>query len=177
MLIKKLLSINILFLIFVNTSSLYAADANVMPSSGTCSFLINQPVPFGLDPSLLPYTTGGSAIGTITFTSGTAGNFYGAIVSPLYKSSGSPDVRAVDNEYMNGTFTVVPMTAPLGFVGGYRMFFNANITDYSGTVRVKSFEVNVVPSNSGKTILMQLANTNFTDPDAGVGPGTGVCNF
>ena len=152
-----------------------AADAVPMPSSGSCSFMINSPVPFGLDPRFLPYTTGGGGIGILTFTSSTTGTVVGAIVSPRYKSDGSPEIRAIDNEYINGTFTVVPMTSTNGFVGGYRMFFSVSILSSDNSVRVKPFEANVLPSNGGKTIMMLLANSSPTDE--GVGPGTGLCQF
>lgn len=186
---RKLFGLYFLLFVFVNTSSLHATEVNVMPSSGTCSFMINLPVPYGVDISTRgggtsnhpfgTYDTGGSLMGTITFTSSAGGSFTGTIVNPLYQVSESPSLRSVDNVFFNGgTITITAMTAADGFVGGYKMVFRGTATGSDRFIgRVGEWEANVLPSNNGKTLLIQLANNTLPNENYGIGPGTGVCQF
>lgn len=156
-----------------------AADTVPMPSSGTCSFLINLPVPYGLDPSLLPYKTGGSFMGKITFSSASTGTLVGAVVNPTYEDNKNPSIYAKDNRYINdGVVTFTTMTQSNGFEGGILMKVSATYKDdLSGLPSFHSlFEANISPVNGGKTIFMQITNTNY-ESNGGPGPGTGVCQF
>lgn len=158
---------------------LHAADTFPMPSTGTCSFLINLPIPYGVNPGQSGYTTGGSVMGRITFTSATTGTLVGAVVNPTYKSDGSPDIYARHNIYINdGVFTITSLTQANGFEGGYLMKVSGTAIKDIGQTPIFQplFEANVLPVNSGKTIFMQFTDSGTTG-DAGAGPGTGVCQF
>jgi hypothetical protein len=167
----------------IDTKAQSSNNTNAMPTSGNCGFMINLPLPYGIDVSTNngathgngTFVTGGSIFGTITFTSATAGTFSGSIVNPTFVSNDSPAIYASDNIYFNnGDVTITPMTAANGFVGGYRVSFSGRI---NGGPNIGGWEANVIPTNSGKTLLIQLANSNANDPRASVGPGSGICQL
>jgi hypothetical protein len=66
-----------------------------MPSSGSCGFMINLPIPYGFNVGSNgngTFTTGGGIFGTITFISTIVGTFTASVVNPIYDSSESPKI-------------------------------------------------------------------------------------
>ena len=150
-----------------------------MPSSGSCAFLITQPVPLGI--TNYPFTgTGYNLMGTLTFTSTSSGNLNMVAVNVTYRNSDSPvyEHSAVVNNF---PFTITPMTSSNGFSGGYVLkaiqsasssaFKTTSPNTYLTNVVIYA---NLVPVNDGKSILMQLTATKAGE---GPGPGSGVCQF
>lgn len=189
MLVKRVILNSAFLLYLINSSTSLAADVNVMPTSGSCSFSINLPIPFGVDVSTKgggssdhpygTYKTGGSVMGVIIFTSTSTASFSSVIVDPLFSAISSPSLRAVDNIYINGgIITIKAMSEVDGFSGGYRMFFSGIASGSSSkSGQTVAWEANVLPSNGGRTLLMQLANSTSLNENSGIGPGTGVCQF
>ena len=154
-------------LLLVVTNAVYALPA--MPSSGTCAFLITQPVPFGI--SSFPYRgTGYNFMGTLSFNNSTSGVMNGVFVNVTYTNQDSPQYEH-SAILKNVPFKITPMTDVNGFSGGY-------IIDGSGGTGYKTISpnvplevgiyANIIPVNEGKSILMQLsARTTASGP----GPG------
>lgn len=97
-------------LLLVVTNAVYALPA--MPSSGTCAFLITQPVPFGI--SSFPYSgTGFKFMGTLSFNNSTSGVMNGAFVNVTYTNQDSPQYEH-SAILKNVPFKITSMTtAPL----------------------------------------------------------------
>jgi len=164
-------------LLLVVTNAVYALPA--MPSSGSCAFLITQPVPLGI--TNYPFTgTGYNLMGTLTFTSSSSGNLNMVAVNVTYRNSDSPvyEHSAVVNNF---PFTITPMTNSNGFSGGYvlKAIQSASSSAFKTTSPNTNLTnvviyANLVPVNDGKSILMQLTATKAGE---GPGPGSGVCQF
>lgn len=170
------------FVFKINETNAQSASSNSMPTSGTCGFMINLPIPYGVNVAANngsdgngTFTTGGSILGTLTFTSATTVSFTAAIVNPVYNSSNSPKLYESHNIFINdGTITISQMTSSNGFTGGYYFGFLGHI---NGGSNIGGWHANVVPTNSGKTLLIQLANDSDPNNNDGVGPGSGICQF
>ena len=155
------------------TNAVYALPA--MPSSGTCAFLITQPVPFGI--SNFPYRgTGYNFMGTLSFSNSTSGFLNGVFVNVTYTSQNSPQYEhsAILKKV---PFKITPMTDLNGFSGGY-IIEGSGGTGYKTISPNVPLEVgiyaNIIPVNDGKSILMQLSAPSSA---SGPGPGSGVCQF
>ena len=163
-----------------------ATDTVPMPSSGTCGFFLSLPIPYGADIGKIggtngagTYYTGGSALGLISFTSSGAATLSATVVNPTYSTSNSPWIYATDNGFINNASVVIlPMSEIDGFSGGYRFLFSGKMRQGINPEVLRNFyfEANVIPTNNGKTLLMQIANNNpltVGEP----GPGNAVCQF
>jgi len=164
-------------LIFFVTSSVFALPA--MPSSGSCAFLITQPVPLGI--TNFPFKgTGYNFMGTLTFNNASSGMMDLIVVNVTYNNQDSPyyEHSGILN---NAPFTITPMTASNGFSGGYLLKVTQGSTTTSSITstppttpsKIELF-ANIVPVNDGKSILMQLTATKV---GGGTAPGSGVCQF
>ena len=123
--------------------------------------LLTMPVPYGWT-SLNNTETGYNVLGVLSFTSATAATFNGSIINPRYRSDNSPIINSADTIYFRNTpVTIEAMNATTGFVGGYKLTFA-----YSNSF---SFNVNAIPANNSKTILMQSSG--------GIEPASGVCQL
>ena len=164
-------------LIFFATSSVFALPP--IPSSGTCAFLITQPVPLGI--TNFPFKgTGYNFMGTLTFNNASSGMMDLIVVNVTYNTQDSPyyEHSGILN---NAPFTITPMSAANGFSGGFLL----KVTQGSSTTAFKTTTpttpltnielfANIVPVNEGKSILMQLTATKVS---GGTAPGSGVCQF
>ena len=145
------------------------AQANSMPSSGTCALLVTMPVPY-LSTTALG-ETGYNLIGVLSFTSASTGIFNGSVVNPTYSTNSSPYISPGSTIYVkNFSVNVTTLNATNGFVGGYKLNFSGTINNTNAA----SFEFIGVPTNNGKTILLQ-ASSEGSPNNSGFGPGSGVC--
>jgi hypothetical protein len=155
----------------VSCFAFHSAHAiSTIPSSGTCAYLITQPVPLGI--TTFPFTgTGYNVMGTLTFTSASAGTMSGVFVNVTYKTSDSPSYEH-SVIFTNIPFTVSSMTTSNGFSGGYILSASGNAfkTTAPNTPISASLIFNVASVNSGKTLMMQFTGS-------GPGAGSGVCQF
>jgi hypothetical protein len=168
----------ILVAIFVFSASI-ASALPAIPSSGTCAFLITQPVPLGI--TNYPFTgTGYNFMGTLTFSSSNSGILNMVVVNVTYRNSDGPvyEHSAVLNNF---PFTITPMTSSNGFSGGYvlKATQSASSSAFKTTspltyVSNVGLYANIVPVNDGKSIFMQFTATTAGE---GPGPGSGVCQF
>jgi hypothetical protein len=163
-----------LFLLSVLGASI-ANALPAMPSSGSCAFLITQPVPLGI--TIFPYKgTGYNIMGTLSFSNSTTGVMNGVFVNVTYTNQDAPTYEH-SAILKNVPFKVTAMTDANGFPGGYILegeggtSYKTISPNTSITVRIY---VNVVPVNDGRSILMQLSSRNA---GSGIGPGSGVCQF
>jgi len=155
----------------INETKAQATNVATMPTSGTCALLITLPIPY-LSTSNLGFT-GYNMLGQITFTSATAGTFNGTVVNPTFTTSNSPYIGANSSVNLNNIAVAVStMTTSNGFVGGYKMTF----TNTSSGNQSILFELNAVPANGGKTIMVQSSGVG-TANSPGLGPGSGVCQL
>lgn len=146
-----------------------SSSLTAMPSNGTCALLVTLPVPY-LSTSTLGQT-GYNLIGVLSFTNSTSGTFSGSIVNPTYTSSNSPYISAGSTLYLNNfTVSVATLTASNGFAGGYKLTFSGSIANMGQA----TFDFIGVPTNSGKTILLQSSSVG-TAQNPGLGPASGVC--
>jgi hypothetical protein len=168
----------ILALVFAFTISI-ANALPAMPSTGSCAFLITQPVPLGI--TNFPFKgTGYNFLGTLNFNNASSGVLNLVVVNVTYNNQDGPQYEhsAVIN---NAPFTITPMTSSNGFSGGFvlKAIQSSTTTAFKTTTPitpVSNIEIyaNVVPVNDGKSILMQLTATKA---GSGIGPGSGVCQF
>lgn len=160
-------------LLLLVTNAGYALPA--MPSSGTCAFLITQPVPFGI--TSFPFKgTGYNVMGTLSFNNSTSGIMNGVFVNVTYTNQDGPTYEH-SAILKNVPFKITSMTDANGFSGGF-------ILEGEGGSGYKTIApnipitvgifANVVPVNDGKSILMQLSARSA---GSGPGPGSGVCQF
>jgi hypothetical protein len=164
--------------IFVLSTSI-ANALPAMPSSGTCAFLITQPVPLVI--KNYPFKgTGYNFMGTLNFTNASSGIMNLVVVNVTYNNQDSPQYEhsVVAN---NVPFTVSQMTTSNGFLGGFvlKAIQSPASTAFKTTTPTTAINgiglyANVVPVNEGKSILMQLSATKAGE---GPGPGSGVCQF
>jgi hypothetical protein len=143
---------------------------STMPSSGTCAFLITQPVPLGI--TTFPFRgTGYNVMGTLAFTSATAGTMSGVVVNVTYTTTDGPSYEH-SAIFTNLPFSVTAMTNANGFSGGYILSASGNAykTTAPNTALAASFNFNMASVNSGKTLMMQLTGS-------GLSAGSGVCQF
>lgn len=146
-----------------------SSSLTAMPSSGNCALLMTLPVPY-LSTSTLGQT-GYNLIGVLSFINATTGIFSGSIVNPTYTSNNSPYISAGSTLYLNNfTVNVSTLTASNGFVGGYKLTFAGSIANMGQA----TFDFIGVPTNSGKTILLQSSSPG-TAQNPGIGPASGVC--
>jgi hypothetical protein len=148
-----------------------------MPTTGTCAFLITQPVPFGVNS--FPFNkTGYNILGTVTFTGDSTATLSGNFVNVTYRTSDSPLI-AGPALISNMPLTVQKMTPGTdGFSGGY-IFSGSGPVVFPGspsTTATGTVVMNAVPSNGGKTILLQLSASS-SNASATAGPGSGTCQF
>lgn len=142
-----------------------------MPTSGTCAFLISNPIPYGLADVNSYGETGFNFLGTLTFNNATSASFSAHVVNVKYRTSGTP---AVDTPGIvtNAPVTITPMTSANGFVGGYILnikLTSANVKVAKPFVGTQLMTMNAVPVNSGNSVLLQFSE--------GAEPGSGVCQF
>jgi hypothetical protein len=143
---------------------------STMPSSGSCAFLITQPVPLGI--TGFPFTgTGYNVLGTLNFSSATTGTISGVFVNVTYKTSDSPSYEH-SAIFRDLPFTITAMTNSTGFSGGYILSASGNAykTTAPTTPISAAFNFNMASVNSGKTLMMQMTGS-------GPGAGSGVCQF
>lgn len=168
------------FLAFVFGFTVSIANAlPSMPSSGTCAFLITQPVPLGI--TNYPFTgTGYNLMGTLTFANATSGVASLVVVNVTYRNSDGP-VYEHSGVINNAPFTISPMTNSNGFPGGFvlKVTQSATTSAFKSTTPITPMTgiglyANIVPVNDGKSILMQFSATKAGE---GPGPGSGVCQF
>lgn len=138
-----------------------------LPTSGSCGFVITEPIPYGVTNSGTLNATGYNFMGLITFNSKSSATLNGVYVNVKYSSSESPQTINSTN-LNNATVVVAPMTTSNGFIGGYKLFISGRVVDDRGP-STASLTMNAIPVNNGKTILLQFAD--------GTQPGSGVCQF
>jgi hypothetical protein len=149
-----------------------------MPTTGTCAFLITQPVPLGV--ANFPFNkTGYNVLGTVTFTGEATATVSGNFVNVTYRTTDSPLIVG-PALITNMPVTVQKMTPGTdGFAGGYilsgtgTVVFPGNPT----TAAPGKIVINAVPSNGGKTILLQLSTGGSNASAQNAGPGSGTCQF
>jgi hypothetical protein len=169
--INTFVSIGFTYLCLALSGEIQVARAqnNAMPSSGTCALLVTMPVPY-LSTSALG-ETGYNLIGVLSFTSASTGIFNGSVVNPTFSTNSSPYISPKSTIYLrNFTVNVNTLDATNGFVGGYKLMFSGTINNTNSA----AFEFIGVPTNNGKTILLQ-ASSEGSPNKSGFGPGSGVC--
>ncbi len=164
----KVLKLSILSLLIFNTS-VYAALPK-FPTTGSCAFLITQPVPLGADVTALG-ETGYNFLGVINFTNATTGTLSGYVVNPIYQTTNSPTLGN-SGRITNANVKIAPMTINNGFVGGYILTVSGSYFQ-NGITAPFSFVLNAVSVNAGNVLLLQFAGA----PGTGPGPGSGSCEF
>jgi len=140
------------------------------PTSGSCAFLITQPVPLGADVTALG-ETGYNFLGVINFTNATTGTLSGYVVNPIYQTTNSPSMGN-PARINNASVKIAPMTINNGFVGGYVLSVTGTGV-MNGVNKAISFVINAVPAAGGNVLLLQFAGA----PGTGPGPGSGSCEF
>ncbi len=131
-----------------------ATNAFAFPTSGTCTMLVTQPVPYG---QAIPATNVSYNIFAIlTFTSATTGTIDYDNVRLDYTANGIANVTE------NGPGSPIPFTVasvgPSGPAEGRKIAFTSN----GATININAMAV-----NGGNTIIMQGTSAPFS----------GVCQF
>ena len=158
-------------LLFSLTAASHAfAALPKFPTTGSCAFLITQPVPLGADVTALG-ETGYNFLGVINFTNATTGTLSGYVVNPIYQTTNSPTLGN-SGRINNATVKIAPMTINNGFVGGYVLSVTGTAV-MNGVNKAISFVINAVPAAGGNVLLLQFAGA----PGTGPGPGSGSCEF
>ena len=166
---KRMQFLAILLLTIAVTSNAFAALPK-FPTTGSCAFLITQPVPLGADVTALG-ETGYNFLGVINFTNATTGTLSGYIVNPIYQTTNSPTLGN-SGRITNANVKIAPMTINNGFVGGYVLSVTGTGV-MNGVNKAISFVINAVPAAGGNVLLLQFAGA----PGTGPGPGSGSCEF
>jgi hypothetical protein len=139
-----------------------------LPSSGSCGFLITEPVPYGMANVDAMGETGYNFMGVITFTSANSASLNGVYMNAAYSTKDSPQLKTP--AYINNaTISIYPLNANNGFVGGYRLVVSAQPVMANKPTMKVNININALPVNGGKSILLQFAD--------GAQPGSGVCQF
>lgn len=139
-----------------------------LPTSGSCGFLITEPVPYGMANVDAMGETGYNFMGVITFNSAKSASLNGAYMNAAYSTRNSPQVKAP--AYLNNaSISIYPLDASNGFVGGYRLVMSGQVMSANKPSEKVTLNINALPVNSGKSILLQFAE--------GTQPGSGVCQF
>lgn len=150
----------------ISFSSAHALLA--LPTSGSCGFLITEPVPYGMANVDAMGETGYNFMGVITFNSANSATLNGVYMNAAYSSQNSPQLKTP--AYINnGAISIYPLDANNGFVGGFRLVVSAQATAPNKPTVKANLNINALPVNGGKSILLQFAD--------GTQPGSGVCQF
>ena len=163
----KLLAV--LLLSLTAASNAFAALPK-FPTTGSCAFLITQPVPLGADVTALG-ETGYNFLGVINFTNATTGTLSGYVVNPIYQTTNSPTLGN-PGRITNASVKIAPMTINNGFVGGYTLTVLGTFIQ-NGIIVPFSLVLNAVSVNAGNVLLLQMAGAAGTT----TGPGSGSCEF
>lgn len=139
-----------------------------LPTSGSCGFLITEPVPYGMANVDAMGETGYNFMGVITFNSANSASLNGVYMNAAYSTKDSPQVKAP--AYINNaSISIYPLDANNGFVGGYRLVVSGQVIFGNKTGGRANLNINALPVNGGKSLLLQFAD--------GTQPGSGVCQF
>lgn len=139
-----------------------------LPTTGSCGFLITEPVPYGMANVDAMGETGYNFMGVITFTSANSASLNGVYMNAVYSTRGSPQVR--NPAYLNNAaISIYPLDANNGFVGGYRLVMSGQVMSANKPSEKVILNINALPVNGGKSLLLQFAD--------GTQPGSGVCQF
>jgi len=140
--------------------------------------LITQPVPLGV--TNFPFNkTGYNVLGTITFTGEATATVSGNFVNVTYRTTDSPAI-AGPALITDMPVTVQKMTSGIdGFTGGYILTASGTVVfpGNPSTTKTATLVINAVPSNGGKTILLQLSASGSNAAVQNTGPGSGTCQF
>lgn len=161
----KGVSISIAFSLtmFSNAHALLA-----LPTTGSCGFLITEPVPYGMANVDAMGETGYNFMGVITFNSANSASLNGVYMNAAYSTKDGPQLR--NPAYINNaSISIYPLDANNGFVGGYRLVMSGQAVSANKPIVKATLNINALPVNGGKSLLLQFAD--------GTQPGSGVCQF
>jgi hypothetical protein len=139
-----------------------------LPTSGSCGFLITEPVPYGLANVDSYAETGYNFMGVITFNNANSASLNGVYMNAAYSTKDSPQLKAP--AYLNNaSINIYPLDANNGFVGGYRFVVSGQAVMANKPTGKVNLNINALPVNGGRSLLLQFAD--------GTQPGSGVCQF
>jgi hypothetical protein len=146
----------------------YANALLALPTSGTCGFLITEPVPYGMADVNSMGETGYNFMGVIVFNNASSATLNGVYMNAAYSTQNSPQLKTP--AYLNNAVVAIsPLNASNGFVGGYRLAVTGQAVMVGKPVSSVVLNINALPVNGGKSILLQFAD--------GTQPGSGVCQM
>lgn len=139
-----------------------------LPTSGSCGFLITEPVPYGMANVDAMGETGYNFMGVITFNNANSASLNGVYMNAAYSTKDSPQLKTP--AYLNNaSVSIYPLDANNGFVGGYRLVVSGQAVMANKPTVKATVNINALPVNGGKSLLLQFAD--------GTQPGSGVCQF
>ncbi|WP_322993527.1 hypothetical protein [Limnohabitans sp.] len=163
--------ISVIRFILLISIALLGASAHALlalPTTGTCGFLITEPVPYGMTDVDRMGETGYNFMGVIVFNNASSATLNGVYMNAVYSSQNSPQLRTP--AYLNNAaVSIAPLTASNGFLGGYRLVVTGQAVMANKTTSKATLNINALPVNGGKSILLQFAD--------GTQPGSGVCQM